>query len=770
VCILVGVDVSLANSTPGAAKRAFTVPDDIGLAVFPAEPVIFSPDGRYFLVSTDRGLLNQNRAESTLRVFVTQDVRQFLSHSAKTRDPSPIWELSKSTYKNGPIITDVRWLADSSGFAFLAKSASGSEQLCLGDVKAKSVATLTPENQHVTGFDVFDGKHFVYTALSPRYEEQRHAESQATALVGNGRSLESLLYLIDPSMYEAKLNELWSVVGERHIRIKDSSSKQTIHLYSDGSPTLKLSPDGSSVVTVLPISTVPFEWETQFPPLLPGGAYRIRAGRQDLDAFEGSGYVSEYVMIKLSSGEVTPLTGSPIGSSAGWVGAAVADWSTDGKSIVLSNTFLPVDAQRSIANPNRPCIAVVDVVTGGATCLEHSRTDTESGCHYISDVYFDRRTKRLVVVNCYLSDGSKESIAFLGSNDGSWRASFAEKKALQSERSINAVVRQSMNDPPVVVASDNTTGSSKVILDPNPQLKDIALGEVSVFKWKDNSGREREGGLYKPPGYDRNHRYPLVIQTHGFFRHYFLPSGLFTSAFAARELAAGGILVLQVGDCPYSVSPEEGPCNVQEYEGAVKHLVAEGTVDPERIGVVGFSRTCYYVMETLANSALHFQAASITDGITGGYLQYISLVDSRNNAVAHEYDVMMGARPFGEGLREWLKRSPGFNINRVATPLQVVAIGKASVLDIWETYAALRYLGKPVDLIVLGEGTHVLSNPGQRMVSQGGTVDWFRFWLQGYEDPSEEKIEQYRRWEQLCDMQITQNPGQPTFCVHTKAH
>jgi len=88
----------------------------------------------------------------------------------------------------------------------------------------------------------------------------------------------------------------------------------------------------------------------------------------------------------------------------------------------------------------------------------------------------------------------------------------------------------------------------------------------------------------------------------------------------------------------------------------------------------------------------------------------------------------------------------------------------------WEVYAGLRFLKRPVDLIMLNTDEHVLTNPAARMASQGGSVDWFRFWLQGYEDPSQEKAEQYRRWEKLCDMQVSQNPNQPSFCVRTKPH
>jgi len=32
-------------------------------------------------------------------------------------------------------------------------------------------------------------------------------------------------------------------------------------------------------------------------------------------------------------------------------------------------------------------------------------------------------------------------------------------------------------------------------------------------------------------------------------------------------------------------------------------------------------------------------------------------------------------------------------------------------------------------------------------------VDWFRFWLQDYEDPDPAKAEQYKRWHDLKKMQ-----------------
>jgi hypothetical protein len=134
-----------------------------------------------------------------------------------------------------------------------------------------------------------------------------------------------------------------------------------------------------------------------------------------------------------------------------------------------------------------------------------------------------------------------------------------------------------------------------------------------------------------------------------------------------------------------------------------------------------------------------------------------------------EADPINGGKPFGaEGLKAWLAHSPEFNLDKAQAPLLLLQPGAQAVFADWEPYAALRYLKKPVDLIMLQTGSHVMTNPTQRLAAETTNVDWFRFWLKGYEDPAAEKAEQYRRWETLCDLQVAQNPNQPAFCVRTK--
>ena len=185
----------------------------------------------------------------------------------------------------------------------------------------------------------------------------------------------------------------------------------------------------------------------------------------------------------------------------------------------------------------------------------------------------------------------------------------------------------------------------------------------------------------------------------------------------------------------------------------MNQLVSEGKVDPERMGIVGFSRSCYWVMEALTASSTPFKAALVTDGWMMTYVEYIFAIDAQHNAGPRQLDTVIGASPFGEGLRQWLKRSPGFKLDKITAPLLVVAEGRLSLMAMWEPYAGLRYLHKPTDLVLLNTDEHVLTNPAMRLASQGGSVDWFRFWLKGEEDRDPAKAEQYKRWHELRKLQ-----------------
>src|SRR5260370_9450151 len=90
----------------------------------------------------------------------------------------------------------------------------------------------------------------------------------------------------------------------------------------------------------------------------------------------------------------------------------------------------------------------------------------------------------------------------------------------------------------------------------------------------------------------------------------------------------------------------------------------------------------------------------------------------------------------------------------MVAPVRIEGHTRRSLLFNWEVYAALRLQDKPVDLIYLPDAVHIVVKPLERLASEQGDVDWFRFWLQNYEDSDHAKPEQYARWRELRRLQI----------------
>jgi hypothetical protein len=87
----------------------------------------------------------------------------------------------------------------------------------------------------------------------------------------------------------------------------------------------------------------------------------------------------------------------------------------------------------------------------------------------------------------------------------------------------------------------------------------------------------------------------------------------------------------------------------------------------------------------------------------------------------------------------------------------ITAINKGSLLAEWELYSSLYRQHKPVDLIWIPNGQHILQKPAERLASQQMTVDWFRFWLQDYERTNSDDANQYARWRELRRTQEQEN-------------
>jgi hypothetical protein len=478
-----------------------------------------------------------------------------------------------------------------------------------------------------------------------------------------------------------------------------------------------------------------------------------------------------WIVLDLRTGEARPLTGA-----ASMNFAAKPLWTADGESVIVLDDLLPLE---------------------GVSAFERNR---RAMARFTAELHVRSRATELItarrpvrVTQWQPESGSLKLEMSSAGRDRRHFASFQKvttgwvEEENPAASTGNSVVRvhQGLNESWHLVRERPDTPPPTLLYDPNSDLMaNRRRAEETRIQWRTKSGARLSAGLYLPIDYQRGKRYPLAIQTHGFEDNVFAPDGASTTGFAAQPLAAAGFVVVQAYQCSEHCDsarkkpPSEGEFITQAWESLIDHLADLSLIDRHRVALQGYSRSCYHELYFLTHSRYPIAAMICTDGVDGSYVQYL-LFGRENPGLAAEYRSMNDGPPFGATLAAWLKFAPGFNLNRIHAPVRLVALhGSGSLLEEWEPFAGLALQEKPVELFYLPEAIHNIVRPWDRFASQQGTVDWFRFWLQGYErtSPVTEAEEtsagltvQYARWEALCVLQMASHGAKDGHCVRPKS-
>jgi hypothetical protein len=331
--------------------------------------------------------------------------------------------------------------------------------------------------------------------------------------------------------------------------------------------------------------------------------------------------------------------------------------------------------------------------------------------------------------------------------------------------------------PPALFAYSPGQSQVEVFEKLNPQFDNLSLAPVRQIEWKTSTGYPVNGLLLVPPNYAEGQTYSLVIQTkpdlHGFVcdfgpDHY--PS------FAPQPIANAGMMYLIRSIQDDSMLTEEQkyypkgyPGNIAEaafqmeiWDSAVSKLKEEGLVDAAKVGIVGFSRSGWYAEFILAHAKTHYAAATATDNVEysmGAYWLWHAPAEMRS------FEMIYGGPPYGASLKNWIDYSISFNLEKIHTPLLMEEMGYGTPYDDirrpsltlaeqFEVFTGLSRLNKPVELYYYPNEQHQPEAPQARLASLQRNVDWYRFWLQGFERKDPEDREQYGRWEALSSAQM----------------
>jgi dipeptidyl aminopeptidase/acylaminoacyl peptidase len=608
--IVIGIVVS-SQAYASSQDHAFSVKDDIAMVRFsdptsdPDTPgsneARRSPDGNYIAVVTTKGLLESDRIESDVSVFRLKEVSDYLKgaeQAPKRRVVATIVSFPhrEQTMAYAPVIKDLRWSPDMTSVYFRGESVQGAYQLYTAKLDGSGFHALTPSNQSVDRYDVVTGT-IAYKASELGAEQGPSSDRiNADARAVTGERIQDILFRDQLHTVQPETFTIWVLhrKGKQWARRRISDNSFRDFTYLSGFFPFAISPTGTKLIAIAPIVSVPDSWK-QYEPATGFDHLRLLGRDPRLTNADNVLRPQQYSLIDLATGRSVPLMDAPNARSLAYsLDDNRITWAADEQRVLVTNTFLRFD--RSDGNGpsqrTRPCaVTSVDLPSLQPQCLFFEEKELEPNSLHVLDASFGTNDNEATVL---LKHGPQEQVVQRYQfHDGDWHLASSRAETVNSEDPSNRAgsahpaltvsVRQSLNETPTLWASNSETGKARQIWNPNPQFSHIRFGEASMYHWHDKTGSEWSGILIKPIDYVSGQRYPLVVQMYSFVEGQFMTDGLYPTAFAARQLASAGFVVLQIKKKPNTLSEADPQTHLEGYRSAVDNLFAAGFVDRKRL-------------------------------------------------------------------------------------------------------------------------------------------------------------------------------------------
>ena len=262
----------------------------------------------------------------------------------------------------------------------------------------------------------------------------------------------------------------------------------------------------------------------------------------------------------------------------------------------------------------------------------------------------------------------------------------------------------------------------------NAFLDGIELRTFEDFSFE--SGDERiDGMLVKPAGYRPGVRYPAIVRLHGGpvyqYSHEFL--------FEWQFYTANGYVVIAINprgssgrgfDFSRAIYANWGDVDVKDVLAGIDHVVAQGPVDPQRIGVGGRSYggilTNYLIAsDTRFKVAVSGAGSSNTLGMYG------------HDQYTREVELELG-KPWSDFDKYVRTSYPFLHADRIKTPTQFYCTQEdfnVPCLGSEQMYQALRSLGVPTELVLYPGENHAMTVPSYLQDRVQRSLAWYDRYL-----------------------------------------
>ncbi|MEW5984758.1 MAG: S9 family peptidase [Acidobacteriota bacterium] len=289
----------------------------------------------------------------------------------------------------------------------------------------------------------------------------------------------------------------------------------------------------------------------------------------------------------------------------------------------------------------------------------------------------------------------------------------------------------------LVLSMSGSGGALKKLTDMGAQVKAWPQHTREVITWKSRDGTPIEGVLHRPAGFQNGKRYPLLIVIHGG------PTGISrpvpygsTSTYPIDVWLSKGALVLEPnyrGSAGYGEKFRSfnvrnlGIGDAWDVISGIDHLVAQGLVDNDRVGTMGWSQGGYISAFLTTHDSARFKAVSVGAGISNWMTYYV-------NTDIHPFT------------RQYLKATPWDDpkIYADTSPMTYIRQAKAPTLiqhgeldrrvpipNAYELYQGLQDVGVPTKLIVYKGFGHGLTKPKAHRAAMEHNLEWFGKYIWG---------------------------------------
>jgi dipeptidyl aminopeptidase/acylaminoacyl peptidase len=271
------------------------------------------------------------------------------------------------------------------------------------------------------------------------------------------------------------------------------------------------------------------------------------------------------------------------------------------------------------------------------------------------------------------------------------------------------------------------------LTDVNPHVSGFALGEQEEITWRSTDGHDVGGVLVKPVDYQPGQRYPLIVAIHGG------PASASVLGFngsASQVYAGAGYAVLQPnyrGSSNYgeafrtAIVGNYFPQGFEDIMAGVDYLIAEGIVDGDRMGAMGWSAGGHWSNWILTHTD-RFKAISSGAGTSNWISMYAQSDVQRNRRYYLGDDFLY------DNFEAYWEQSPIKYMRNATTPTMIhVVEGDPRVPSPQsvELHMALKKLGVDTELFMYPGRSHGIPGVRNRLVKSVSEMAWMDYYVRG---------------------------------------